>query len=323
MLNEVKNKVTSKVGRQILQTKKHSPVVMFGVGVAGFIAFGVLTARATLKLDDVLREAEETEAKFQEALRLSAEGKTKQEYTDEDEQKDRKLVKLQLAIKIAGLYAPAVGVGLLTIGAFTGSHIVLSRRNAGLSAAYAAIHQGFREYRSRVIADVGEDKDREYFFDLVDKEIAVETDEGPVVKTVKRVRKGTKSPYAACFDESNPNWRPGFMENPTFISVQQTYANDRLHAVGHLMLNDVYRSLGLQETTAGAVVGWVRGNGDNRVNFGVFRGDTFMGDLFAMGEENSVWLDFNVDGEVYKLIDKNNKDKKHKSLEEDPYRDEC
>jgi hypothetical protein len=49
-------------------------------------------------------------------------------------------------------------------------------------------------------------------------------------------------------------------------------------------------------------VGWVKGNGDDYIDFGVFRGDVYMGQQFASGNEKSVWLDFNVDGSVWNKI---------------------
>jgi hypothetical protein len=87
-----------------------------------------------------------------------------------------------------------------------------------------------------------------------------------------------------------------------FIRSQQNYANDLLNARGHVFLNEVYDMLGIERTSAGAVVGWVRGNGDNEIDFGVLN-DLHSGQRFINGDERSVLLDFNVDGVVYDLIE--------------------
>jgi hypothetical protein len=90
--------------------------------------------------------------------------------------------------------------------------------------------------------------------------------------------------------------------------MQQNFANDRLRAKGHLLLNDVYDSLGLPRTAAGCVVGWVKGGngqttaGDGYVDFGLFDPETQEIRDFFRGDNGALWLDFNVDGEVYKLI---------------------
>lgn len=299
-LKAIRDRATSRAGRQILKAQKHSPTVLFGVGVAGVVATAVMASRATLKMDEVLREAEKQRNDIQLALDTSSD-----KYDQADADNDSKLVKIKTATKIAKLYAPAAVCGAITIAALTGSHLIISRRNVGLTAAYAALDQGFREYRKRVVDEYGEEKDAEFRYGSVERQIAVDTDHGVDVKTVRVLRPNGKSIYAKVFDESNLNWRSVPSYNMMFIQAQQSYANDRLRARGHLFLNEVYEALGMEHTKEGAVVGWVRNNpdgGDNFVSFGVFDGDSFMGKEFVLGNENSVWLDFNVDGIIYDKI---------------------
>lgn len=299
-LTAIKNKVTSKVGRQILVTQKHSPTLLFGVGVVGVVATIVLASRATLKMEEVLSEAEENEKKFEEI----AEDHPKK-YTDEDRKNDSKINKVRTAGKIVKLYAPAAAVGLVSIGAFTGSHVILSRRNAAVTAAYAALDKGFRQYRERVVSEYGPEKDQEFRFETVEKEMAVDTDEGTAVKTVKTIsEKNRGSIYSRFFDESSSNWSPIKHQNQFFVQAQQNYANDLLNARGHVFLNEVYDMLGLERSPEGQVVGWVKGNGDGYIDFGVFRkgAEMFEAQRFVNGDERSVLLDFNVDGVVYNLI---------------------
>jgi hypothetical protein len=290
-LKAISNKITSKVGRQILITQKHSPALLFGAGAIGFVATAVLASRATLKMDEVLKEAEEN--------RKTAETLDHADYSEQDRKKDLSLVRVKTALKVAKLYAPAVTVGVVTLGCLTGSHLILSRRNVALTAAYAAVEKGFKEYRERVVAAYGEEQDTEFRFGSHEVEIAVDTDEGPVVKTVSKLdQRG--SIYARLFDEYNPNWSKEWGYNRMFLRSQQNYANDLLKVRGHVFLNEVHDMLGMDHTSAGAVVGWVLGNGDNEIDFGI--AGTFEGQRFINGDERSVLLDFNVDGVVYDLI---------------------
>jgi Family of unknown function (DUF6353) len=301
-LEVMKNAVTSKVGLQVLTTRKYSPEILFGTGIVLTVTTVVLASRATLKMDSVLREAEENEEKIKKAEGLGSEN-----YTDEDSLKDKSLNRLQTGIKIAKLYAPAFAVGLVAVGCLTGSHVILSRRNVALTAAYAAVDRGFKEYRARVVNEYGKEKDREFRYGSLEREIAVETDEGTAVKTIKGIDQ-TKDPlgYAKIFDESNKHFRRGDGFNQLFVQCQQNYANDLLNGRGHVFLNEVYDMLGFERTDAGQIVGWVSGNGDGYVDFGVFTpGDEFMGKMFVNGDEDSVLLDFNVDGPVYSLLGKN------------------
>ena len=77
--------------------------------------------------------------------------------------------------------------------------------------------------------------------------------------------------------------------------------NDLLHARGHVLLNDVYDAIGIDRTSAGAIVGWVVSeDGDNFIDFGIY--DLPRSSRFVNGTEHSVLLDFNVDGVIYDKI---------------------
>lgn len=297
-LRAVRNVVTSKVGRQILIAQKHSPVLLFGAGVVGVVTAAVLASRATLKLEETLDDIHKDLAN---AGVLNE--KNPSLYPDNDYLRDKTIIYTRAVGRVVKLYAPAVAVGGLSIAALTGSHIILNRRNIALTAAYAAIEKGFRQYRDRVVKEFGEDKDREYRYGLVDKEIVEETETGPVTRVVKGVPNKDGSIYARFFDESSSSWNKIPSYNQLFLQCQQNYANDLLRSRGHLFLNEVYDMLGLERSKEGAVVGWVLdGNGDDFVDFGVFRGDEFMGQQFVNGAERSVLLDFNVDGVIYDKI---------------------
>lgn len=296
-LKSIGNLVTSKAGRQVLKLQKHSPTILFVAGVVGVGATVVLACRATLKVHEVLDDHHTTKGKMVVALENSI------DYTEEDYRKDHMLLMAKTAGQFLKLYGPSVILGAAAIAALTGAHVVLNRRNVAVTAAYAALEKGFRDYRKRVVDQYGDDKDQEFRYGLVHGEIVEETEQGPKVVGVKKWPDGVvRSIYARCFDETSSSWQraPGY--NQVFIRAQQAYANDLLQARGHVFLNDVYDMLGLSRTKEGAVVGWVLGNGDNFIDFGVFGGDTFMAQQFVNGVERTVWLDFNVDGIVYDKI---------------------
>jgi hypothetical protein len=297
-LRAISNAVTSKVGRQILLTQKHSPTIMLVGGAVGFAATVVMASKATLKLDAILDEAKADQDKIERA-----ETEHSDKYTAEDAAQDRKLSRVKLSIEVAKAYAPAVIVGGISLALFTGAHMILTKRLAGVTAAYAAVDKAFKEYRQRVIADAGADKDAEYRYDLVDKEIAVEDEHGITTKTIKAPSGNAESMYAVLFDENNRNFKKDWGYNQTFLAAQQTWANNKLRADGHIFLNDVYRMLGLPDTKAGAMTGWVDGgDGDDTVIFNVFGPNAYMGDQFVEGNERAVWIDFNVDGVILDQI---------------------
>jgi Family of unknown function (DUF6353) len=300
-IKSLANKATSAVGRQMLTVQKHSPVLLFGVGAVGVVATAVLTARATLKLSEVLDQGEESLNDVALDGKLDENAKKKASYG----------VKLQTAVNVAKLYTPAVVVGVLTVGALTGSHVILQRRNAGLAAAYAAVDQSFKNYRSRVVEDQGKQKDFEYLHGVTEREIAEEGPNGIETKVIRgldaeAMKKNGTSMYSRIFDETNPNWSKVPHQNQMFLTSQMTYANMRLRSKGKVYLNDVYDMLGLERSDEGQVVGWVDNseNGDSYIDFGVWNGSVYDGMEWVTGSQDGIMLDFNVDGLVLDLLKK-------------------
>ena len=124
----------------------------------------------------------------------------------------------------------------------------------------------------------------------------VETNEN--VEPVDRKRYSV-SPYARWFNEKCVGWCKDSETNKFFLLHQQAYANELLKARGYLFLNEIYDMLGIPRTKAGQVVGWVFDKenpiGDNFVNFGLYDNQN---EDFVNGYENSILLDFNVDGMI-------------------------
>jgi hypothetical protein len=288
--------VTMKLGKNVsmalLRAQKNSPALLFGTGVVGVVGTVVLASRATLKLSDIV---EDTSTKLEKVKTL--EDPT---YSEQDRARDKAIVYTKASIDISKLYLPAVAIGIVSIGCLTGSHIVLNRRNVALSAAYAGAEKALREYRERVVTEVGPEIERK-IWQPTEKVDAIDENGKKVKIDVPTAAGG--SPYKVLFDESNKNWNRDVGYNQVFISSQNMYANDLLRAKGVVFLNDVHDMLGLERTKAGQIVGWVwNGEGDNYIDFGVYR-DGYDGIRFVNGEERSVWLDFNVDGNVLDILD--------------------
>lgn len=297
---------TKVAGRGSLIIKQKSPEIMLTAGVVGIGVGMVMACRATLKAEATLDKAKHKFDVLHEVKQLMEEGKAT-DYTKSDYQKDLAITYIQTGADFAKLYAPAVGVTMLSVGLILASHGVMKQRNLALVAAYKAIDESFAAYRARVVEDLGVEKDHQFKTGYKKEvEVVVGIDEnGKKIKTREThdvLDPRHQSEYARFFDEASAHWTRSPEYNLTYVLAQQQYANDLLQARGHVFLNEVYDMLGIPRTNAGAVVGWVKGQGDDFVDFGIFEGKRPVVRDFVNGYEPSILLDFNVDGTIYGLI---------------------
>lgn len=292
--------ITAGASKVAMKLQKHSPEILVGVGAVGVIVSTVLACKATTKVDSILSETNERIKTVNKAVEDGS--LNENEYTQEDGKKDSLIIYVQTGVKLAKLYAPAVTVGMLSLGSIFASTNILRKRNLAIGAAYAAVDKSFKEYRKRVLERFGEQVDSEMKYGIKAKKFEeIEVDESTgkekkVKKNVVVVDPNLESDYAVYFDEKSPNYEPNYDYNMMFVKSQQAYANDRLQTKGCLFLNDVYDSLGLPLTKAGQIVGWTKDGPDGYVNFRIQEVERETADG---SHEPVILLDFNVEGNVW------------------------
>lgn len=293
-----------------LKLQKHSPQILVVAGCMGMVASAVLACKATKKVDAVVEKAKEEEVKIRATVdkHRTNDGK---EYTPEDGKKDLTIVRVQTGVQLAKLYAPAVGLGALSIVSVLAGNNILQKRYVASVAAYTAVDSSFKEYRGRVIERFGKELDHELKYNIKQKEVEeVVVDENGEEKIVKKkvevANVHTGSMYARFFDETCDHWEKNAEYNKLFLIQTQNYMNEKLQRQGHLFLNEVHDALGMTRTQYGNIVGWVYDEknpvGDNFVDFGIFDIHSEVKRNFVNGFERSILLDFNVDGNVLELL---------------------
>ena len=302
--NEIMSKASGALNKIGFGLKKRSPEILVAVGVVGTVVSAVMACKATTKINTILDETKEQLDKIHEYAGIPD---VAEKYNAEDAKKDTAIVYAQTGVKLAKLYAPAVGLGILSISSILVSNNILRKRNMAISAALAAATQDFKDYRNRVIERFGKEVDHQLRYNIKAEEIEETiTDEKGKEKKVKKsieVADPNASGYVKYFTRSNPYWEedPSYAE--MFLRAQQSYANDKLKATGHLTLNDVYDMLGFHDSKAGMVVGWIydldHPNGDNYVEFDVKKVNL---PNEQGGYEEAYAIDFNVDGNIYEKM---------------------
>lgn len=281
--------VTRLAGRAGLVLSKHAPTILTAAGTAGFIGTTILASKATLKVEETVAEETALLVKVHEAHEA---GKLE----DKDALHDKVVLYTRMTTKLAKLYAPALILGAASIVSLATGHGIMLKRNASLAAAYAAVDQAFKTYKKKVESKFGKDAVIDALISTTEEDLTKNELTMEAIAAVDGV-----SPYGVIFDETNNNWSADEDLSMLHLKCQQQYANDILQTRGHIFLNEVYKMLGFPHTPAGAVTGWVKGNGDDFVDFNIFEG-TFEGED-DKGRTVTKWaLDFNVDGVMYDKI---------------------
>lgn len=290
----MKMDISKLTGKATLVVKKHSPEILVFLGIGGTVTGAVMACKATRKLDDVLLDHKER-----------VEMAKKQ---DPDNKKELTKAYAHTGVQLMKLYGPSFTVGALSVSSILAGNNILRKRNVALAAAYAAVDQGFKDYRGRVVERFGAEVDNELRHNLHKEKIeeTVEDENGKKKKGKREITvvgDGAPSDYARFFAkgeakaaEINDDY------NLLFLKSQQELANHILRAKGFLFLNDVYEMLGIDPSIPGQMVGWVYDKndaalGDNYVDFRIQ--EVYRKNSDEPGDYRKVFLiDPNVDGGI-------------------------
>ena len=308
-LSKVSTSAARFAGKAEFTIKKNSPEILLGAGIVGFVGTVVLACRATCRADEVLEFHRRKIKDIEDAKEIAdADPEGEMSYDIEIYRQDKAIRYLKTTGNLAKLYAPTVAVGALSLACILTSRNIMQKRYLGVVAAYNGLSAAFEEYRKRVRDEYGEGLDKHFRYGTTYEELPVYDENGKKTKEKEQVEKtetGMVMPTDdSCrfFDSSNPNWD----KNPTFSMMwlrgQQNILNDILHTRGHVFLNEVYDALGFPHTPQGAVLGWIDGEGDNCIDFGLYDQNKENVRRFVNGVDNVIMLEFNHDGVIWDRI---------------------
>lgn len=308
-LSKVGTSAAKFAGKAEFTIKKNSPEILLGAGIVGFVGTIVLACRATCRADEVLEFHRRKIKDINDAKEIAdADPEGEMSYDIEIYRQDKAIRYLKTTGSLAKLYAPTIAVGTLSLACILTSRNIMQKRYLGVVAAYNGVSAAFEEYRKRVRDEYGEGLDKHFRYGTTYDELPVYDENGKKTKEKEQVEKTETEMVIpnddSCrfFDSSNPNWD----KNPTFSMMwlrgQQNILNDILHTRGHVFLNEVYDALGFPHTPQGAVLGWIDGEGDNCIDFGLYDPNKESVRRFVNGVDNVIMLEFNHDGVIWDKI---------------------
>lgn len=202
-------------------TKKHSPEILTGIGIAGMITTTVMSVKATPK-----------------ALQIIEEEKQKRNTLT--------LRKTEVVKATWKCYAPAAITGVASIGCLIGGTTIGVRRNAALVTAYNLSRTALNDYKEKVVETIGEEQEQ-----IIREKVAQDKiKKAPEEVTEVIMNDATQS---LCYDSFGGRY---FTSNLNTIEKAINELNKRMLLEDYITLNDFYNELGLHGTELGDNFGW-------------------------------------------------------------------
>lgn len=201
----------------------NSPAILTAIGVSGVIGTAVLASKAT----------------FQAADELDFIGKGNPNGI-------QLLTKKEIFQRSWKFYIPAAIVGTVSVAAIIGSHSISTRRNAAIMSAFSVLESASREYRERVIEQIGIQKEERIREAVAENHIQ----NNPVSNSQVIVTGGGDD---LCYDTLSGRYFKSSVEK---IKRAQNEVNSECLSSMYASQNDFYRKVGLDAIVFGEELGW-------------------------------------------------------------------
>ena len=254
IFHNVSNALAERAEVMKTNAQAHSPEILIGVGIAGMVTSTILACRATLKAKDIVEQRKATLAELRE-VKEAPENADGALYSDENYKKETRIVNVQTGLKVAGLYLPAVTVGILGASCFIKSNDIHRKHEASLTAAYVSLDQMFKKYRERVKEELGEDADDKFRHGIkkveIEKEVADEKGKTKKKKeTIDEIDDFDGNDFSILWDRKSAHWDNDPHYQQSIVKDAMSNLNIRMkrraelnHGVGYLRLTEVYDEL--------------------------------------------------------------------------------
>lgn len=262
------SKIKLGVGAAKLVLKAHAPEILLTIGLGSGIATVVTACKQTTKLSEIVDETNDELAAADDALAGDLKIKEGEEYTQEEHDKDVKIIRAHAAGRIARNYAVPTALGITSIVCILASFRIMHKRNVALASAFNGVSAAFAKYRERVREELGDEADRSFRYGKKLKYRKILDEEGNVVDIKKEddfhSDKMRFDGEPLCYDfsdKTSTEFRSEFHRRPTNwqrLCDVQDWARTVVATRGHVFLNEILEQLGLAPCAAGQIMGWRR-----------------------------------------------------------------
>lgn len=249
-------RVFKAVGRT---AKEHSPEILTGIGIAGFIATVVLAVKATPEVADSIEFAKENIAydeyvdewneSHQDRKYDSMKPASFREFVDCEYSEGLYPVKLKFKDVFLGswkAYLPAAITGCTSIACVIGGVSTSLRRTAAMATVAKVAETTLKEYSKKVVEEIGEEKEQK----IKEKASAAAVEKVKVEDQKLPVHYGEQQLYCDNYTKRV------FYATPAQIEKAFGELNVALASGDEYSMNDFHSSFGLDESPTGEMTGW-------------------------------------------------------------------
>lgn len=215
-----------------LVTHEKTPLVLTIVSCTGVVATAVMVARAAPKASRVLAEVKA-------------------------ERMQDKLPPQVVFKHTWKIYAPAVSVGLITVGSIITMNRVNARNAAILSAGAALATNALKDYQQHVLEEIGAEKESKIRDRMAKDTLASSSTVDEDLDLFLLSGEG----QVVCYDSLSGRY---FTHNANDIRKVENDLNREIISNMSISLNDLYSALGIEEVEVGEILGF---NIDNMIDF--------------------------------------------------------
>lgn len=202
----------------------NAPKILTGMAVGGVVTTAVFTAQAAYKTGRYLEHRQRCEDDLNTPMPTPKE-------VFQEVWKD---------------YIPAAAMGTVTIACVLGATSISSRRQAALMSAYSMTETAFREYKQKVVEELGKTREQKVYDDIAQERVA---NDEPALREVFIAGDGG----VLCLNMFDGRY---FQNDMQTIRAAVNDINFKLNNDSYASLNDFYRLIGLPTTDVGEELGW-------------------------------------------------------------------
>lgn len=216
----------------------NSPVILTVIGVVGTVGTAILTHKAAIKSDTLLRlEMEERARTFENADRIHERNAA---------HRNLEMTKRERFDLVWTVYIPPAVSCVATVGAIVMANRIGSKRAAAIAAAYTIMEKASSEYQAKVVEKFGEQKERNMREELAQDQV----NRNPMNES-NVVVVGTGD--VLCCDLFSGRY---FRSSVEELKKAQNDTNHEILNYGYASLTDFYDRIGIPRTDVSDEVGW-------------------------------------------------------------------